>query len=364
MSDEIERLEIVRRVFSTSPAEGISFDLPGVSLIADASSADDAAVYRIEGIGDLVATSDYVRGPKFALFERGYLTLHDLGYYLAVANLSDVAAMGAAPLGLLTVIRYPEEMNDHGFEEVLQGIADACRKHGTVCVGGDIGGAERLILSGTALGIAPLGRAILRSSGQPDDLLCVTGPVGTAGAAVIYFTRVKADGQRLADQDEKTLLDAWRRPRARFDVTRTLAHLGLATACQDISDGLRATVEQLSTASNCGAEVTLEKVPIDPVIAKVALAVGVDPYALAVSASVDFELLLAVAPTNWTEAVAAAAMAGFRLHVIGRLRKESGVVAIIDGAPQPMPGVRWRHQPGDVASTVVEGLKSSLRGDA
>lgn len=56
-----------------------------------------------------------MRGPKFRLFEAGYLDEYDLGYYLAAANFSDIAAMGATPIGLLTVVRYPPDMSDDVF---------------------------------------------------------------------------------------------------------------------------------------------------------------------------------------------------------------------------------------------------------
>src|SRR5205823_3775557 len=130
----------------------------------------------------LDAGSDYVRGSKFTLFELGHLSHYDLGYYLAIANFSDIAAMGAKPLALLSVVRYPPEMADSDFDLVLQGIADGAQACSAANVGGDIGEAERLMLSATALGVCAPGRALLRSGAKAGDVLCLTGEVGTAGA--------------------------------------------------------------------------------------------------------------------------------------------------------------------------------------
>jgi selenophosphate synthase len=74
-----------------------------------------------------------------------------------MANLSDIAAMGALPIALLTVVRYPRSLPDDDFTALMEGIRDACRQVGTPNVGGDIGSAERIILSASALGIvAPI----------------------------------------------------------------------------------------------------------------------------------------------------------------------------------------------------------------
>src|ERR1700677_1411344 len=72
-------------------------------LIAGALAQDDCAIFQLRGDQDLVLGSDYVRGSKFHLYELGYLSNFDIGYYLAMANFSDIAAMGAQPIALLSV---------------------------------------------------------------------------------------------------------------------------------------------------------------------------------------------------------------------------------------------------------------------
>ncbi len=328
-----------------------------------AADADDCAVISCQGDFDLVVGTDYVRGPKFMLHELGYLSLYDLGYYLVAANLSDVAAMGASPLGVLTVVRYPPGMTDAEFTEVMTGIRDSAAAHGTLNIGGDIGGAERLILSATALGAAPVGRAMTRSNGSAGDVLYVTGPVGDAGAAVLYFSKLKPAGKSLDDDVEAELLRPWRRPQARLGAGAALARQDLATACQDISDGLRATVDELAAASHVGAEVNLADVPIGRGARAVADLLDVDPCALAMSASVDFELLFCSPPDRCADVDAALAEAGVHPVAIGRLVVDPHIVGIRDGVPVPLPGVAWRHQSEDPESVVLPSLRDAAEAN-
>ena len=55
---------------------------------------------------------DYIRGTGFALFQQGFLSYFDIGYFLAIANISDVAAMGSLPVALMTIVRYTQELSD------------------------------------------------------------------------------------------------------------------------------------------------------------------------------------------------------------------------------------------------------------
>lgn len=170
LDDEKQRVASLLARMATS-AVPQTWEIPHaqVDLVTPASAGDDCAVVDFSGELSLVCGSDYVRGSKFALFERGLLSHYELGYYLVAANLSDIAAMGAQPIGILTVVRYPRDFSDADFEAVLDGAREAANRHGCELLGGDTGGPERLILSGSALGICERGTALLRSEAQPAD---------------------------------------------------------------------------------------------------------------------------------------------------------------------------------------------------
>jgi thiamine-monophosphate kinase len=355
ISDEKDRIrDIVLAVVGEASFDPPNLEDGSVQLVLGADARDDCAVLRFDGSIELVATTDYVRGPKFSMYELGLLDEYDLGYYLAIANLSDVAAMGAAPIGLLPVVRYPGDMDDEVFERCIAGIVDGARSVGATCIGGDIGSAERIILSATALGVCAPGRALRRSSAQPGDAVYVSGPIGRAGAAMLYFSaRDAGRAARLSDEIESDLLASWRRPRARADIAQDVARTGDRVACQDISDGLKAAVEELAAASDVGALVERNSLPIPTSVRAVADLLHVDATALALSASVDFELLFAVADDTAASGVLEANGA----QRIGRCTEDTETLLHGGDSDVPLPGVAWRHQDGDIVVTLQDGLE-------
>jgi thiamine-monophosphate kinase len=281
-------------------------------------------VLDVSGDVSVVCGSDYIRGVKFALFELGLLNHYDLGYYVVVANISDIAAMGAQPIGVLTIVRYPPELSDDEFDAVLRGAQDAAGEYGCDVLGGDTGGAERLILSATALGLCERGKALLRSSARPGQIVCLTGSVGAPAAAVVYFTQSPA-GERwdMGPDQQQELLSSWKRPSARVAQGWLLA-----------SEAIDAAVKEVARRTN------------------------IDPLALAMSASVDFELLFTVAAEQLEACRQAFRRAGLPLYEIGETKHGLGaVLRRRDGSITALPGVGWRHQQEDVSSM----LRNTLR---
>lgn len=356
-SDEPTRIgHLVQRYFLGQSGAQIAIEsLADVVLTDGADKGDDCTVFEIQRPVTLVAGSDYVRGPKFILYEIGLLSNYDIGYYVVVANLSDIAAMGATPIGVLTVVRYPGDLTDNSFNEIMDGIHQACTDHGTLNIGGDIGNAERIILSGSALGVCRPGTVLRRSGARPGDVLCVTGPCGLLGAAVAYFPKRETNGWSLVEATETALLQSWRRPRARIAEGRLLAESGSCTACQDTSDGLKATIAQLSTASHVGFDIYAQEVPIDPAVRAVADLMQVDALTLAMSASSDFQLAFTLAPERVEACAREFRARGLSFVPIGvATEHEQGVRLLTqDGSASSLPGVEWRHQSGDISTLVM-----------
>ena len=369
-SDEPGRVGQMIEMFLSGQSDSVASpeDLPRVCLSVGADARDDCAVYDVSGPMSLVVGSDYVRGSKFVLYELGLLNNFDIGYYVVVANVSDVAAMGAAPIGVLTVVRYPSDLDDAGFREIMAGIHQACTDSGTLNVGGDIGNAERIVLSGSALGVCERGKVLSRAGARPDDVLCLTGPCGVLGAAVAYFPQRGTRGWSLPSDVEEQLLASWRRPRARVAEGRILSRHGFGTACQDTSDGLKATIEQLSAASGVGFDVFEEDVPLAPAVGQVAKLIGVDPLTLAMSASSDFQLAFTVPREDIDQCTEEFLAKGLTLHAIGRATSARYGIRLRNkaGDHRPLPGVAWRHQTTDISTLVPDtnsaGQASRLAG--
>lgn len=366
-ADEKHRLEAIRGLLGPPRAHEFAVGSGLLRVLLGAAEADDCAVLDVEGTASLVWGSDYVRGTGFKLFELGVLSYYDLGWYLVAANLSDVAAMGATPLGVLTVIRYPEELSDQDFLRIVEGARDAAAFHGCDVLGGDIGGATELVLSASALGVCPRGSQIPRSGARAGDAVCLTGPVGAPAAALLYFSERRTFQQPLSTEHEAELLQAWRRVEARTAHGAVLAREQLATACQDVSDGLHTTVQELAHASSVRIELDEDAIPIAESARRVAALLRVDALALAMSASVDFELLFSVAPGDVARCRSALDAEGLAMYEIGQAVDGRGATLRAGGNHVELPGVGWRHQEDDVANLLRDGLgsvTSPLRADS
>jgi thiamine-monophosphate kinase len=242
----------------------------------------------------------------------------------------------------------------------MAGIHQAATDFGTFNVGGDIGQAERIILSATALGVCEIGKVLTRHGASEGDLLCITGPCGVLGAAVAYFPKREEKGWKLSSAVERALVQSWQRPRARVAEGRLLASKPYATSCQDNSDGLKATIEQIGEASRVGFDVFEESVPLDPAVVSVAQLMGAEPLALAMSASADFNLAFTIHPEDAGVCREAFASSGLTFHVIGRATPHSqGIRSVAaDRTARRLPGVAWRHQRSDISTLVSDGSKS------
>ncbi|MFC9919649.1 thiamine-phosphate kinase [Agromyces binzhouensis] len=339
-SSEPERVEMITSDLFAHQSDAHSVIDRDFSFIlrGGADARDDCAWFDFNGRGTLVFGSDYVRGAGFLLYELGHLGNFDVGYYLAAANISDLAAMGAVPLAMTTVVRYPKEFSDEDFRDVMLGIRECTSRFKCPNVGGDIGTSDRLILSAAAVGVVREGSALTRTGAKVGDALMLSGPTGVALAAMVYFEGKERQGWSLAGSDEEELLHSWRRVEPHVDLGQFLSERGLATACQDTSDGLRATVEQLGTASNVRFEVDLSAVPVPAVVERVANLAGRDPYQIVFGGSVDFRLLFTVHPDRVSELPSSCIRIGTARDLADAIPRS-----------EPLPGVAWTHQPDPLA---------------
>jgi thiamine-monophosphate kinase len=348
MPDERSRLAVIKEVFGK---------LGGSSgnVLLGVEAQDDAAVIRLTEDRYLVIASDFIRGTGFYLFELGYLNHYDLGYYLVVANLSDIAAMGARPVGLTTVIRYNASMTDEQFAQLCHGIRDAALVYDVAVVGGDTGGYASDVLAATAFGISSSNRVLLRSGAKIGDLVCISGTIGLPIAAIAYFKSAKPQGCSLALGLEQQLLQSWKRPSARVKEGILLAERRLSQACQDVSDGLKATVEQMSSLSGVGFTINEADLPIPDVVKDVAAFLSVPVCQLALSASVDFALLFTIPRANKSACETSFSEEGLSCRVIGEINSVGeNLLSDAEGKTVPLPGIGWNHQEGDLLAQVLK----------
>jgi thiamine-monophosphate kinase len=242
----------------------------------------------------------------------------DLGYRAAIAALSDLAAVGARPLGVLTAICAPGDVD---VVEVERGVVEASATAGCEVLGGDLSQSATATVVVTALGTEGLGGAVARSGAVPGDVVFVTGPLGGAAAGL----RRRRGG---ADLDDAVVL-RHRRPRARLDEGACAALSG-ATAMLDVSDGLARDLRRLASASGVG--VALDHVPVDEGATLDEALGGGEDYELVFSHADEGGVLEAFARASLREPV--------RLGVIVA---DAATMTLGD---EPLADVGWRHGAG------------------
>jgi len=205
---------------------------------------DDAAVLDASGRRIVVGVDAAVLGVHL---DATHFPIGDLGYRAAVASLSDLAAMGAAPWCALVAICAPGDVD---VVEVEAGVIDACAAHGCAVTGGDLSRSATASVAVTALGLET-SRVVGRGGARPGDVVLVTGALGASAAGL----RARRGGAAL---DDASVL-AHRRPRALLAEGAAAAAAG-ATAMIDVSDGLARDLRRLASSSGVG--VALAGVPV------------------------------------------------------------------------------------------------------
>ncbi|MGA7954453.1 MAG: thiamine-phosphate kinase [Gloeobacterales cyanobacterium] len=244
---------------------------------------DDAAVVCFEG--DLVITKDLlVDGVHFSDQTTG---AEAVGWRAAAANLSDLAAMGASPVGLLVGLALPGDTPLDWILGVYRGLAH----FGVPILGGDTVRSSQRVLSITALGKIQ-GLTIRRNQAQVGDQLLVTGPMGSARAG-LELLLYPEKGKQLSQEDAQILVQAHQRPTPRLDIPPLLFAETRRIGGMDTSDGLADAVLQVCRASGVGALIDHQSVPILPAVRMLA---GEQALDWAYYGGEDFELLLSVDP--------------------------------------------------------------------
>jgi thiamine-monophosphate kinase len=223
---------------------------------------DDAALLTVPAGQQLVVTTDVlVDGVHFS--DRT-TPPHAVGWRAAAANLSDLAAMGATPIGLTIGLGLPQTATVEWVEQVYRGLSDCLAPHQAAIVGGDLVKSPVPTLSITALGMAKPEQVIRRAAAQVGWAIVSTGSHGGSRAGLELLLKPEL-GQELSTGDRQALIQLHQYPQPRLDV---LPHLFAAVAepiaGMDSSDGLADAVLQLCRASGVGAQIERSRIPMPP----------------------------------------------------------------------------------------------------
>ncbi|WP_193104015.1 thiamine-phosphate kinase [Brachybacterium sp. FME24] len=240
---------------------------------------DDAAVVRLPTPRVVVTTDTLVQGHDFLAHTT---TARWIGHKAAVQNLADVAAMGARPVALVVALSAPADTPSRVFEELTIGIAHRAQADGAQVVGGDLGQAEQLALTVTALGALEEGQEpVLRSGAHPGDVLTIGSPRlgrSAAGLALVLSGRVRVQDGAVDGAGGHGDLVTWHdAPDPDLALGWTVGRT--ASAMMDLSDGLVRDGGRIARAS--GVRLDLDPAALGPdaqQLAVVAAEVGADPW--------------------------------------------------------------------------------------
>ena len=284
---------------------------------------DDAAVIaagRDDAI--VISTDSLLEGVDFDLT---YFPLKHLGYKAVTVGVSDILAMNATPEQIMISLGVSSKLPVEALKDLYEGIEFACKEMEVDLVGGDTSAS----MTGLVINITTIGRAkrkaiSYRSGAQLNDLICITGDLGSAYMGLSLLEREKRVLRDIANPEPKFegyeyLLQSYLKPRARKDIIEMLAEDGIVpTSMIDISDGLASEVLQICKASKCGARIYLNRIPIAKQTSTLAEEMHTDPVIAALNGGNDYELMFTV-PLEMQEKVMRLGV----IDVIGHITKES-----------------------------------------
>jgi thiamine-monophosphate kinase len=285
---------------------------------------DDAAVLPAPD-GRVVATTDLLVEGRH--FRRDWSAATDIGAKAAAQNLADVAAMGAVPTALLLGLALPGQLAVDWVLDVATGLAAECQRAGAYVVGGDITGADEVMIAITALGDLRGASPVTRAGARPGDVVALSAPVGASAAGLALLTAGWTSGPPAV---AAALIAAHRRPQPDYAAGPAAAAAG-ATSMIDVSDGLLADLGHIAAASGVCLDVGPARLPGTAPLAAAATELGTDWRRWALAGGEDHALAAtfpqrASVPATWT--------------VIGTVLEGTGV--LVDSARWPGPE-GWAH---------------------
>lgn len=311
-----------------------NFDVNQASTLK--SIGDDAAVLDFKGKKTVVSTDLLIEGVHFDL---SYMPLKHLGYKAVVVNLSDIAAMNAKPTQITVSIAVSNRFPLEALEELFEGIAMAAKLYKVDVVGGDTTSSQKgMIISITALGEADEKDLVYRNGAKENDLLVVTGDLGSAYMGLQVLEREKqvfqVNPNNQPDLDNYTyLIERQLKPEARTDIRELLEKLEVKpTAMIDVSDGLSSEIIHICKQSKVGCNLFEEKIPIDPQFINVCEEFNIDSTTVAINGGEDYELLFTIALEDFDKI-----KANPNFTVIGHMTQESEGVHLVTRANTKIP---------------------------
>jgi thiamine-monophosphate kinase len=260
---------------------------------------DDAAVIDNGGENYLLVSTDMlIEGVHFDL---AYTPLKHLGYKAVAVNVSDIAAMNGVPKQITVSVGLSNRFSVEAIDEFYEGVKIACESYKVDLVGGDTSASRSgFVVSVTATGLVNKSKIAYRNGAKANDILCVTGDLGSAYLGLQLLEREKqvflSNPEMQPELEEKQyLVERLLRPEARTDVVYELLEAGVVpTSMIDISDGLASEILHICTQSGVGVNIFEDKLPIEDISFLTASEFNLSPITSALNGGEDYELLFTI----------------------------------------------------------------------
>ena len=299
---------------------------------------DDCAIFPKDDSEDYVITSDML--VEDVDFRRDWIVPISLGDKALSISISDIAAMCGEPRFAMISLAVPEDLWDKYFlEDIYTGLTIKAKTFKTEIIGGDISKSETdLVIDTTVIGSVPKGRAVLRSGAKPGDSIFVSGFLGAAAAGFWLLesgVRLGYEGRNASPEDD------WKETLA-YEQLSTFPHVmpflrDSATAMIDISDGLSGDLMHICRASEVGARIVSENIPIHPEIPRMNLGYEKE-LDLALHGGEDFCLLFTAPAEKKSKLISE----GF--HHIGEITETPEFIELIrNGESKELPPKSHQH---------------------
>jgi thiamine-monophosphate kinase len=300
---------------------------------------DDAAVLDYKDKQVLVTTDLLLEGIHFDLV---YTPLKHLGYKAAVVNFSDIYAMNGQPKQITVSIGVSKRFSVEDLTAIYDGIKLACEHYGVDLVGGDTSASlTGLAISITCIGEGEKDKIVYRNGAKNNDLICVSGDLGSAYMGLQLLEREKivfsANSETQPDFEGKDyILQRQLKPEARKDIVKLLAEKGVVpTAMMDISDGLSSELMHICSQSNTGCRIYEDKIPINYQAAVMAEELNMSIVTAALNGGEDYELLFTASLEDYDKIITMEGVGiighmtkpELGLHLVGREGEEIQIQA-------------------------------------
>jgi thiamine-monophosphate kinase len=251
---------------------------------------DDCAIITCNGLEELLLSTDRVPADLIS-FKLGLIDYFGLGKYLAQLNISDIAACGGKPVGLLLNFGLPNDLLIDNFNSLLLGVKSVIDKYDCKVIGGDITASSEISISATSIGKVAKGKALLRTNAKVGDYIFISRDIGITPAAFEYFCNLKPKGFLLNISDEEILIRQFTDMYPLCTLGQQLSASGLCNSCIDNTDGLGQSLLEISQLSGVSMQIDFSMIDFSDLTKHICSKTNNDLIQFAFGAGADFSLV-------------------------------------------------------------------------